>query len=204
MGNREDLLAGARRCLEEKGYLRTTVRDIATASKVSMAAIGYHFGSREALLNQALFAAMDEWAAGSGRLAGQGETAARRYADTWDRKIRDFGDMRWLWIANVEAFVHAQSSPELLAALAEGQRGSRRMVAAQLLGVSEEVVAEEDVRALGSVHLALLTGVMVQHLTDREQTPDGRAIVRGLRMMTELLADEGEGGGEGADAGAGR
>lgn len=64
MGNREDLLAGARRCLEEKGYLRTTVRDIATASKVSMAAIGYHFGSREVLLNQALFAAMDEWAAG--------------------------------------------------------------------------------------------------------------------------------------------
>ncbi len=55
MGNREDLLAGARRCLFEKGYSCTTVRDIATAAGgVSMAAIGYHFGSKEALLNEAL------------------------------------------------------------------------------------------------------------------------------------------------------
>ncbi|MFF3679270.1 TetR/AcrR family transcriptional regulator [Streptomyces sp. NPDC002120] len=187
MGNREDLLAGARRCLEEKGYLRTTVRDIASAAQVSMAAIGYHFGSREALLNQALFAAMDEWAAGSGRLTGQGDTAAERYADTWDRKIQDFADMRWLWTANVEAFVHAQSSPELLAILAEEQRKSRPMVAAQLRGVPQDEIAEEDVRALGSVHLALLTGVMVQCLTDPEGAPNGREIVRGLRTMVELL-----------------
>ncbi|MFJ9344473.1 TetR/AcrR family transcriptional regulator [Streptomyces sp. NPDC101733] len=187
MGNREDLLAGARRCLEEKGYARTTVRDIASAAGVSMAAIGYHYGSREALLNQALFVAMEEWAAGSGRLAGAGDTAEERYADTWDRKIRDFADMRWLWIANVEAFVHAQSSPELLATLARGQRASRRMVAAQLAGVSEEAVAEEDVRGLGSVHLALLSGVMVQALTDPEQAPDGRALAQGLRRMAELL-----------------
>ncbi|MFD9353670.1 TetR/AcrR family transcriptional regulator [Streptomyces sp. NPDC060031] len=187
MGNREDLLAGARRCLEEKGYLRTTVRDIAAASQVSMAAIGYHFGSREALLNQALFAAMDEWAAGSGRLAGKGDTAAERYADTWDRKIQDFGDMRWLWTANVEAFVAAQSSPELLATLAESQRRSRPMVAAQLRGVPEDEVGEEDVRSLGSVHLALLSGVMVQCLTDPEQAPTGRELARGLRAMAELL-----------------
>ncbi|MFE7183655.1 TetR/AcrR family transcriptional regulator [Streptomyces erythrochromogenes] len=187
MGNREDLLAGARRCLEEKGYLRTTVRDIATASGVSMAAIGYHFGSREALLNQALFAAMEEWAAGSGRLAGEGGTAGERYADTWDRKIRDFGEMRWLWLASVEAFVHAQSSPELLAILAEGQRRNRRTVAAALRGVPPEEVSEEDVRTLGSMHIALLSGVMVQTLTDPEHAPDGRGLLQGLRSMVELL-----------------
>ncbi|MFF1559763.1 TetR/AcrR family transcriptional regulator [Streptomyces sp. NPDC058279] len=187
MGNREDLLAGARRCLEEKGYLRTTVRDIAAASRVSMAAIGYHFGSREALLDQALFAAMDEWSAAAGRLDGQGDTAAQRYADMWDRKIADFGETRWLWIASIEAFVHAQSSPELLATLAAAQRGSRRMVAAHLRGVAEEVVAEEDVRGLGSVHLALLTGVMVQALTDPGQAPNGRELAHGLRAMAELL-----------------
>lgn len=116
-----------------------------------------------------------------------GETAEARYADTWDRKIRDFGDTRWLWLANVEAFVHAQSSPELLAALAEGQRRSRRMVAAQLRGVSEDAVAEGDVRALGSLHIALLTGVMVQSLTDPEQAPTGPELAQGLRTMVELL-----------------
>ncbi|NXY97676.1 TetR/AcrR family transcriptional regulator [Streptomyces sp. BR123] len=187
MGNREDLLAGARRCLEEKGYLRTTVRDIAAASKVSMAAIGYHFGSREALLNQALFAAMDEWAAGAGRLAGEGDTAEERYADTWDRKIRDFSETRWLWLASVEAFVHAQSSPDLLAVLAESQRKNRRMVAAALRGVPAEEVSEEDARSLGSLHIALLSGVMVQALTDPEGAPTGHGIARGLRAMVELL-----------------
>ncbi|MEU8775168.1 TetR/AcrR family transcriptional regulator [Streptomyces sp. NPDC048606] len=188
MGNREDLLAGARRCLEEKGYLRTTVRDIASAAGVSMAAIGYHYGSREALLNQALFAAMDDWAATApARLTGRGDSTEARYADMWDRKIHDFGDTRWLWIASVEAFVHAQSSPELLAVLAESQRRSRRMVAAQLAGVAEEDVAEEDVRGLGSVHLALLSGVMVQALTDPEQAPDGASLAQGLRRMAELL-----------------
>ncbi|MFJ8214231.1 TetR/AcrR family transcriptional regulator [Streptomyces sp. NPDC096033] len=189
MGNREDLLAGARRCLEEKGYLRTTVRDIASAAQVSMAAIGYHFGSREVLLNQALFAAMEEWAAGAGRLTGQGDTAEERYADTWDRKIRDFREMSWLWTASVEAFVHAQSSPELLAILAEGQRRNRRMVAAALRGVPEEAVTEEDVRSLGSLHIALLSGVMVQALTDPEHAPTGTELVQGLRTMVELLGE---------------
>ncbi|MER7764445.1 TetR/AcrR family transcriptional regulator [Streptomyces sp. NPDC097619] len=187
MGNREDLLAGARHCLEEKGYLRTTVRDIASASGVSMAAIGYHFGSREALLNRALFAAMDEWSEAVGGLAGEGETAEDRWADMWDRKIRDFGELRWLWVASVEAFVHAQSSPELLAILAEGQRASRREVAAHLRGVPEEEVAESDVRGVGSVQIALLTGVMVQWLTDPAQAPDGRELARGLRTLASLL-----------------
>ncbi|GAA5003457.1 hypothetical protein GCM10025734_40840 [Kitasatospora paranensis] len=61
MGNREDLLAGAKRCLYEKGYGRTTARDIASAAGVSLAAIGYHYGSKEALLTQATIQALGEW-----------------------------------------------------------------------------------------------------------------------------------------------
>ncbi len=61
MGNREALLEGAKRCLIEKGYARTTARDIADAAGVSLAAIGYHYGSKESLLEQAFMAAMEEW-----------------------------------------------------------------------------------------------------------------------------------------------
>ena len=61
MGNREALLAGAQRCLYEKGCARTTARDIASASGVSLAAIGYHFGSMEALLNAAMIQAIEQW-----------------------------------------------------------------------------------------------------------------------------------------------
>lgn len=187
MGNREDLLAGARRCLEEKGYLRTTVRDIATASRVSMAAIGYHFGSREALLNQALFAAIDEWGERLGPVAGGGGSAAERYTDMWTREIASYRTHRWLWASSVEAFVHAQSSPDLLTLLAAGQREGRRGLAAQLTGVPEAEVAEEDVRGLGSVQLALLSGVMIQWLTDPEGAPDAREIAAGLRALAGRL-----------------
>src|SRR5258707_11219759 len=61
MGNREALLEAAKRCLIEKGYARTTARDIADAAGVSLAAIGYHYGSKESLLEQAFMAAMEEW-----------------------------------------------------------------------------------------------------------------------------------------------
>ncbi|MEU9115446.1 helix-turn-helix domain-containing protein, partial [Streptomyces sp. NPDC048483] len=103
MGNREDLLAGARRCLEEKGWARTTVRDIATAAGgVSMAAIGYHFGSREALLNAALIEAIDEWGTCIGRtLASFGESGsspAGRYEAMWTAIIKSFQDDRTLWL----------------------------------------------------------------------------------------------------------
>src|SRR3979411_3406647 len=54
MGNREDLLTGALLCLKEKGWARTTVRDIAAAAGVNHAAIGYHFGSRGGHLMHAL------------------------------------------------------------------------------------------------------------------------------------------------------
>jgi len=57
MGNREELLVGAKRCLREKGLSRTTARDLSAASGVSLAAIGYHFGSKEALLSQAMIEA---------------------------------------------------------------------------------------------------------------------------------------------------
>ncbi|MFC7479844.1 TetR/AcrR family transcriptional regulator [Luedemannella flava] len=62
MGNREKLLDGALTCLLQKGYARTTARDIATTAGVSLAAIGYHFGTTEALLSAALFQAMGRWA----------------------------------------------------------------------------------------------------------------------------------------------
>src|ERR1700728_2233990 len=62
MGNREDLIAGAKRCLLEKGYAATTARDIASASGVSLAAIGYHFGSKDALMNQAVYDSVGDWA----------------------------------------------------------------------------------------------------------------------------------------------
>ena len=54
MGHKEDLLAGAKKCLVELGYAKTTARDSVKASHTNLASIGYHFGSKDALLTQAM------------------------------------------------------------------------------------------------------------------------------------------------------
>jgi AcrR family transcriptional regulator len=73
MGHREDLLEGAKRCLLEKGYARTTARDIVAASGTNLASIGYHYGSKEALLNLAFLKVTEEWGE---LLTGQPDEAA--------------------------------------------------------------------------------------------------------------------------------
>lgn len=51
----------------------------------------------------------------------------------------------------------------------------------------EAEVAEADVRGLGSVQLALMSGVMIQWLTDPEQAPDAAEIAAGLRALAGRL-----------------
>lgn len=160
MGNREDLLAGAKQCLIERGWAHTTVRDIATAAGVSHAAIGYHFGSKDALLTQALVQAVDEL---DEELRPR--TSSDRPEERWQALIDSFTTHRALWVAQLEAAVQAERSPEVRAHLAEGQRQGR-----EGLG--------------GSVPLALLSGLMLQWLVDPEHAPSGAEVVEELRAVT--------------------
>ncbi|GAA4225525.1 AcrR family transcriptional regulator [Streptosporangium album] len=192
MGNREDLLAGARRCLEEKGWARTTVRDISAASGgVSMAAIGYHFGSREALLNAAIIQALDEWGNETGRtLAAYGDpgsSPAEQYEAMWTQMIESFTEHRKLWLATIEAILQAEHSSELRKYLADSQKEGRRGVAGILRGVPEDELSDSTVRTVGSVQMALLSGVMMQWLTDPEQSPSGPEVVAGLRDLVASI-----------------
>src|SRR5262245_38437556 len=61
MGHKDDLLEGAITCIQERGYARTTARDIVAASGSNLGAIGYHYGSKEALLNVAVLEGFRRW-----------------------------------------------------------------------------------------------------------------------------------------------
>ncbi|WP_285566593.1 TetR/AcrR family transcriptional regulator [Streptomyces sp. NBC_01463] len=160
MGNKQDLLDGAKQCLIERGWARTTVRDIAAAAGVSHAAIGYHFGSREALLTQALVEAVDELDATLATNPGTPDPQER-----WQALIDSFTTHRALWVAQLEAVVQAERSPTVREHLAEGQRRAR-----DGLG--------------GSVPLALLGGLMLQWLVDPDHAPTGAQVIAGLRDLT--------------------
>ena len=186
MGNKESLLAGAKRCLYEKGYARTTVRDLASAANVSMAAIGYHFGSREALLNVALIEANEEWGDTLAKTL-QVETPpdaspAERFELIWQRVIESFGEHRRMWAVSFEACSQPDLDENVRAQLANAVEQARHGLANLFQGLDD---GSAEARAAGTVHQALLSGVMLQWLIDPGHAPSGADLVSGLRLIAK-------------------
>jgi AcrR family transcriptional regulator len=198
MGNREALVRGAKQAIRERGYARSTVRDITAASGgVSMTAIGYHFGSREALLNAALMELLAEWGEQVGAAFAAGSPAtehdpAGSYAATWDRMLATFRDEPQVMAASIEAFVVSEQQPELRKQLADGNEEARRGLAAWLTGTAEEELDEATVRGIGSIQTALISGLLLQTLIDPERAPKGVDVVRGLQALASAIAGAGE------------
>lgn len=186
MGNREDLLAAAKRCLYEKGYARTTARDIAAASGVSLAAIGYHFGSKDALMNAARIEAIGEWWEELGRtLAADADPDAdpmERFEAIWTRVVESFDTHRPLWTASFELIAQLDQAPEVRKAVADAQERARLGLAA-LFHRLDPATDEKKAWAVGSFYLALLPGVMAQWLIDPEHAPTGRDLAEALRTI---------------------
>ena len=186
MGNKESLLAGAKRCLYEKGYARTTVRDLASAANVSMAAIGYHFGSREALLNAALIEANEEWGETLAKTlqvqTPPGASPAERFELIWQRVIESFAEHRRMWAVSFEACSQPDLDEHVRAQLANAVELARHGLANLFQGLDD---GSAEARAAGTVHQALLSGVMLQWLIDPDHGPSGADLVSGLRLIAK-------------------
>jgi AcrR family transcriptional regulator len=191
MGHREDLLAGAVACLKEKGYARTTARDIVAASGTNLGSIGYHYGSVESLLNAAVMAAIEEWGAEltQAMLAGVDPAASFpvRFHQYWTAVIASFGDYRQVWAATFDLYAAAGHVSAVRAAIADGLQDGRLAWARLLHGIDPEADPARA-RAVGSVHQALLSGILVQWLTDPGRAPSADDLLAGLRAITADMA----------------
>lgn len=194
MGNREDLLAGAKRCLLEKGYLRTTARDIVAACGANLASIGYHFGSKEELLNAALFEALDEWGAELKQAftpagAESPSTVVARFERYWTRVIESFTTHRQMWLATFDMFAQMERVPQLRQALSDGMQDARFGWAALFQNI-DATVDEKHASAVGSFYQALLTGVLVQWLIDPKRAPSARDLADALRTIAASVRED--------------
>jgi AcrR family transcriptional regulator len=187
MGHREKLLAGAKRCLYERGYGRTTARDIVEVSGTNLASIGYHFGTKEALLDAAMMEAVGEWGEEFERILGaEGDEYAdpmERFEAVWTQVISSFEAHRPALIASFEAFVRAEHSPELRERIAAGQEAARLWLA-ELFRTLGNANNSRSETAVGSFYLALLNGLMVQWLLDPGRAPTGPDVAEALREIT--------------------
>ena len=189
MGHRQRLLEGAKRCLYEKGYGQTTARDIVAVSGTNLASIGYHFGTKEALLNAAVLEAIDDWGQELERVfTSVSETDTEemgRFEAIWTRVIESFETHRALWVSSFEAFAQAERSRELREQLADGQEEGRHGLVALFEGVEERTVDESRARTVGSFYLALVSGLMVQWLVDPARAPSGGDMAYALRAILD-------------------
>ncbi|MEV6301664.1 TetR/AcrR family transcriptional regulator [Actinoplanes sp. NPDC051861] len=181
MGHREDLLAGAKRALFEKGYAQVTARDIVAASGTNLASIGYHYGSTKALMTAAMLSAIEEWGDTIGHALGG---AGGDPVDFWRRVIDSIRSHRELWLASVEVMIQAEHNPDLRAQLAGGLQEGRRGMASLVTGVPEAELDEATVRTVGSAQMALMSGVLTQWLTDPDTAPSAEEIVAGVRALS--------------------
>jgi AcrR family transcriptional regulator len=145
-GHREALLEGAIRCIHEKGYARTTARDVVAASDTNLASIGYHYGSKEALLREAIFESFRRW-----------YMPLIEGAAGLDEVRAGLEEHRWLLVAHLEAVAEAPRDEELRRFIA-GRYGEFRAALAKQLGGGKR--AEE--RAARTI--ALIDGAIVQFL----------------------------------------
>ncbi|MFF3841070.1 TetR/AcrR family transcriptional regulator [Streptomyces sp. NPDC001930] len=190
MGHKEDLLEGAKRCLLEKGYGRTTARDIVAASGTNLASIGYHYGSKEALLQQAFLAVTEEWGEAVGP-AGSGEEKRelpadpyRRFHAVWEQIIASAEAGRPLWKLQTEVVTRLDDDEKLREAIKEPQREGRLGMAESFLGIDAEAEPEKA-RVAGLLCQALVTGVMIQWMVDAETAPSADDLTEGLKVLME-------------------
>ena len=187
MGHREDLLEGAKRCLYEKGYARTTARDVVAASGTNLGSIGYHYGSTQALMNAAMLSAMQDWGdAVAAALAAGGAEGEDRLTAFWRRVIGTIDTHRRLWLASIEATLQGEHSPDLRAQMTAGLEDGRSGMAALVTGRPEDTLDDETVHSVGSVQMALMSGVLTQWLTDPANAPSAEDIVAGIRALAAL------------------
>ncbi|APU16595.1 MULTISPECIES: TetR/AcrR family transcriptional regulator [Actinoalloteichus] len=193
MSQRDDLLAGAKKCLAEKGYSATTARDIVAASGAHLGSIGYHFGSKDALMNAAVLAATSEWGdtMESAVRAADAEEPSHRFATLVTKLFEAIPGERDLLVASVQAFAQADFDESMRSALAQGFREGRSAFASMMLDQKPDEIEHSAAAGLGSVVYALVTGFIVQALIDPESMPPVEDVVAGIRaLVPEPQADQ--------------
>jgi AcrR family transcriptional regulator len=191
MSHKEDLLAGAVACLREKGYGQTTARDIVAASGTNLASIGYHYGSTKALLNAAVLKALDDFGeqmAQAMETDAVGQTTLERFERFWTRVIDSFRTSRQVWLATFDIFTVAQRDPQVRAVVADGIEDARAFWAQALYGV--DPADRQQARAVGSLHQALVSGVLVQWLIDPERAPSPADLAAAMAAIANQVHAE--------------
>jgi AcrR family transcriptional regulator len=194
------LLDAAKQLVRERGYAGASVRELAAAAGTNIAAVNYHFGTREKLLNQAVLEYFLEW--GERVAEVDVDADAEPLAQLAARARQMVGDLpaaQPAFVVFLEALLQARRSPELHRQLAEHYAEQRRR-AMQTIAATERgrELPPRLQEVVASYTLAVIDGLQLQALLDPDAIPTGEE----LALLYEGLAAAARASSSTADTGS--
>ena len=173
MGNREDLLRAARICLRERG-LDTTARDIATLAGVSLAAIGYHFRTKDELLAyaaaEAIGDALGTWIDNTLRLLAPGNNPGETFADFCARLPEGFTAVRTHLLTSFEHLTRLVRAGDPAATMAPALRQTIQALTG-ILGDIHPHLTRQELDGLAHLYNTVINGLSVIWLASPNSVP---------------------------------
>ena len=165
------LIAATRRCIAEKGLAATTSRDITAAADANLAAITYHFGSKDELVAAALLEALRDWLTPTLDVLGGGGDAAARSMVAIQTLTSTFAHHRAEAPAYLQALVEAHRVPALRDGVVRLWADLRVLLAAHIteMRARGELGAWVHPEAMATLLVAVANGLVLQVTSD----PDG-------------------------------
>lgn len=192
--NRDKLLDGALACVRERGYGNTSSRDIARAAGVNVASINYHFGGKDALLDDALGRCFATW---NQRVQDAFDQAADttpygQIRAVFEATVDSFEQIRPAVYACVESYAPALRSEVLRERLAAGYADVRQrsveLARAALAGTDME--PPETLSSVVSVLMAVIDGLMIQWIADPSATPRSAEVLQALADIGAVVTTQ--------------
>lgn len=188
--NRTALLEAGIACLQDKGYADTTARDIAGRAGVSLGAIGYHFGSTDELLHEALAEAVRRWLE---PLIGLISTVPERVdpdrlAPAIESFLETFSANRPLVLSYFEALLRAEHAGGLRSTMAADFDALHTAIKSGIeqLQARQPRSRRVDPDVAATMVMAMFDGLIVQWLVDPKRLPTGEEIAQTLQRAARL------------------
>ena len=181
-------MAGARQAILERGLAKVTARDIAGAAGVSLAAIGYHFGTKDRLVAEAIAEStgteIGDGMRGAILDAGKGRSLAQSLEATWNGMLDVIQNHPDELILSFENGVRTARSPESQADYVRGHRRGLRGHGRPFARSASGAAGRRCSRG-GQGVFALFQGMALQWLiAPAAEHLMGEDVVRAVRAMS--------------------
>jgi AcrR family transcriptional regulator len=177
--HRTKLLLAAQTLLRERDYDNITARELVAASNTNLGSIGYHFGSKEALLNEAIGLALEDWAEAIGR-AIRGDTGAGLPGLMFTSlrvALDEYDSIRPYHRAFIEALARSARSPALRQQLAAHYNRQRDRIAGWIDdSLGDDALEPHEARHLASLMIGTVDGMFIQSFIDADDVPTSREL----------------------------